>query len=39
MAQGKNSTSIWEIRGNIVGPEGGRILVERTVESLKDMWR
>jgi len=28
-----------EIMSNIVGPEGGRILVERTVESLKDMWR
>ena len=28
-----------EIMSNIVGPEGGRILVERTVESLKDMWK
>ena len=27
-----------EIMSNIVGPEGGRILVERTVESLKAMW-
>ncbi|HUT36289.1 MAG TPA: hypothetical protein VNE39_22565 [Planctomycetota bacterium] len=28
-----------EIMSNIVGPEGGRVLVERTVESLKAMWR
>jgi hypothetical protein len=28
-----------EIMSNIVGPEGGRLLVERTVESLKDMWK
>ena len=27
-----------EIMSNIVGPEGGRRLVERTVESLKGMW-
>jgi len=28
-----------EIMSNIVGPEGGRLLVERTVESLKAMWK
>ncbi|HPD13528.1 MAG TPA: hypothetical protein PLE19_01170 [Planctomycetota bacterium] len=27
-----------EIMSNIVGPEGGRLLVERTVEALKGMW-
>ena len=28
-----------EIMSNIVGPEGGRLLVERTVEALKAMWK
>ena len=27
-----------EIMSNIVGPKGGRVLVERTIESLKAMW-
>jgi hypothetical protein len=27
-----------EIMSNIVGPQGGQILVDRTVESLKGMW-
>jgi hypothetical protein len=27
-----------EIMSNIIGPEGGRILVERTVELLRAMW-
>ena len=27
-----------EVMSNVVGPEGGRVLVERTVESLKAMW-
>ncbi len=28
-----------EIMSNIIGPEGGRLLVERTVEALKAMWK
>lgn len=28
-----------EIMSNVIGPEGGRILVDRTAESLTDMWK
>jgi hypothetical protein len=27
-----------EVMSNVIGPEGGRLLVERTVESLKALW-